>query len=277
MTRMSRTRQTPGWSRSYFPLLVLSLVLAFASRTEAQETAPAADRSTTASAYTTTNDLRDVRPFQAWMVDATWSEGIDVEPVAEFTNLDNASGYFIGAQGAFWVLEGFEVGGRLGLSGVDPDGMNSRSGISDLDVYGRYRLDLGAAGTDIAIGVLASLPIGDAEVGASNFDFLAFGALRYEANEGITILGHAGIDSREVGNDRSMGIALGGGAILPMTEELAAIVELDLTTAVDFAVVSAGVDYELPPGGHLRAAIALGIDDVAPDAELRLGFSIPVY
>jgi hypothetical protein len=255
---------------------VLTATLCVASSATAQTAATTPSR-TSSAAYTGTDDLSDVRPFLAWMTDATWSEGIDIEPVTEFSNLDNASGYFIGAQGAFWVLEGLEVGGRLGYTGFEPDGMDSRSGLSDLGVYGRYRLDLGSDSPDVAIGVLATLPVGDEDIGQSNFDFLAFGAFRYEANEGITLLGHAGLDSREIGNNRDLGIELGGGAILPMTEELAVIVELALTTAVDFAAVVAGVDYELPPGGHLRAAVALGIDDAAPDAQLRLGFSVPVY
>jgi len=269
---MMRSRRTAA--------AVLLFLIAFLATSSdpalAQETGDSV-QPTRSTAYTGTDDLRDVRPFQAWMTDATWSEGIDVEPVAEFSNLDNASGFFVGAEGAFWVSEGLEVGGRLGYAGIDADGVDSQSGLSDLAVYSRYRLDLGQEGTDVGIGVVGTLPVGDEDIGQGNFDFLAFGAVRYEANEGVTLLGHAGIDSREVGNDRELGIALGGGAILPMTEELAAILELSLTIAVDFAVVVAGVDYELPPGGHLRAAIALGIDNAAPDAELRLGFSVPVY
>jgi hypothetical protein len=274
---MMRLGTSSGLTALFTGLAILTFALPSAAQpTEASPSSSSSPRRSSA-AYTGTGDLRDVRPFEAWMTDATWSVGIDVEPVVEFSNLDNASGYFLGAQGAFWVQDGLEVGGRLGYTGIDPDGVDGFSGLSGLSLYGRYRLDMGADSPDVGIGVLTRLPVGAEEVGGDRFDFLAFGAFRYQANEDVTFLGHAGIDSRDTGVDRDLGIALGGGAILPMTEELAAILELDLTTAIDYAVVVAGVDYELPPGGHLRAGLALGLDDAAPDAELRLGFSIPVY
>lgn len=266
-----------AWAVALALLCPLAVVDATAQTGTSSSTTSTTPRASAPSPYTTTEDLRDVRPFQAWLTDATWTSGVDVEPVAEFANLDDASGIFAGAQGAFWLSEDFEVGGRWGFLSIDPENFDSESGISDLALYGRYRLGLAIDDTETAVGLVTTLPIGSEDVGQSNFDLQAFGALRYTTADGIAVLGQMGIDSQEVGDDRELGILLGGGTIIPVTEELAAIAELQLTTAIDYAAISAGVDYELPPGGHLRAALLLGIDDAAPDAELRLGFAIPVY
>lgn len=231
----------------------------------------------TSSAYTTTDDLSDVRPFQGWLRDATFTPGVDLEPVLEIGNWDDFTTVFAGAQAAFWTTRDVELGGRFGVVNFDSDNGGSESGVSDLRLYGRYRLPIDSAAT-YAVGSSFDLPIGDEDVFESTFDFAFFGAMRYTVPDGVAILARVGIESLERGRDnRESGIFLGGGALVPVTEELAIVAEFDLTTAVDFAAITGGVDFELPPGGHLRAAIALGLDDQAPDVELRLGFAIPVY
>lgn len=228
------------------------------------------------SAYTTTDDLTDVRPFEAWVTDATFTKGVDVEPVLVFGDSDGFSSLLAGARAAVWVAEGFELGGSWGFRSVDPSVGDSRNGLDDLAIYGRYELPVEADAT-IAIGAEFTLPVGEEDVGASNFDVNVFGAVRYDANGNATLFGHAGVQSIELGDDREAGLLLGGGVLVPLTEELALVSELNLATASEAASILGGVDYELPPGGHLRAAVGLGLDDGAPDFELRLGFSIPVY
>ena len=169
-----------------------------------------------------------------------------------------------------------EAGGRWGFASIDPDFDDGETGLRDLGAYARYRLPLQAE-FDAAVGAEFTLPVGSEDVGGGNFDFRGFGALRTDVDGNLTLIGSAGLESVEVGDDRELGLFLGGGTIVPLTEELAVIAELDLSTATDLARLTGGLDYELPPGGHLRGAIALGLDDDAPNFELILGFAIPVY
>jgi hypothetical protein len=244
--------------------------------------APARAQMQSSAAYTTTSDLSDVRPFKAWVTDATFTRGVDLEPVLVFGDSDFGSTLFAGARVAVWVAEGFELGGGWGFRSVDPSGPgDNENGLDDLSLYGRYQLPLDVDPV-VAIGAEFFLPVGKDEVGAGNFDVNVFGAIRYDANGNATLLGHAGVQSIERGGpgrgkDREAGLLLGGGILVPLTEELALVSELALATASESASILGGVDFELPPGGHLRAAVALGLDDGSPDFELLLGFSIPVY
>lgn len=248
--------------------LVVTALIALASPVSAQmQSSPA---------YTTTSDLTDVRPFLAWVTDATFTKGVDIEPVLVFGDSDNFSTLLAGTRAAVWVADGFELGGSWGFRSVDPSIGESRNGLDDLALYGRYELPVQTDAT-VAIGAEFTLPVGEEDVGAGNFDLNVFGAVRYDADGNATLFGHAGVQSIERGNDREAGLLLGGGILVPLTEELALVGELALGTASESAAILGGVDYELPPGGHLRAALALGLDDGAPDFELRLGFSIPVY
>lgn len=255
-----------------FALVIVSLLLAAAPGAQAQ------DSSTTYSSGTYANhsDRSDVRPFLAWIPDATFTPGVDLEPVIEFGDFDNASVISAAAYAAVRVTDGIEVGGRWGFSTLDPDRGDGNTGIEDLRVYGRYHIPVESDG-EFALGAQLTLPIGDEDVGQSNFDFEAFGAMRYAVEDVMTLLAHVGLQSLEFGNDREAGLRLGGGVLLPLTEEVSLVTELDLGTAIDYAAISGGVDFELPTSGHLRAALALGLDDGAPDFELLFGFQIPIY
>ncbi len=252
------------WRRGAFALLVFALC------------SPATAQVQTNRAYTTTADASDIRPFLARIPDATITRGVDLEPVVEFGNFDNGSTVGAAAYASIWIAEDLEVGGRWGFLTVDPDVGNGESGLEDIRLYGRYRLPLDGD-IDFALGSELTLPVGAGDVGQSNFDFRAFGAMRYDVDGTMVVLANAGIQSLERGPDRETGITVGGGVILPMTEELAIVSELDLWTTIDYAAISGGLDYELPPGGHLRAALALGLDDAAPDVQIIVGFAIPVY
>ena len=238
--------------------------------------APAAAQERTSAAYTSTSDLGDVRPFQAWITDATFTRGVDIEPELRFQDFDGASVLVAGARAAVWASDDLEAGGQWGFASIDPENGDGETGLRDLGAYARYRLPVQAE-FDAAVGAAFTLPVGSEDVRAGNFDFRGFGALRYDVDGNLTLIGSAGLESVEFGNDRELGLFLGGGTIVPITEELATIAELNLSTATDVARLTGGLDYELPPGGHLRGAIALGLDDDAPNFELILGFAIPVY
>ena len=230
----------------------------------------------TSAATTGTGDLTDVRPFQAWVTDAVFTRGVDVEPEFRFQDVDFATFIVAGARLAAWVNPNLEAGGRWGFASFDPEGGDGSTGLRDLDLYARHRIAVDAD-LDLAAGAEIGLPIGDDDVGAGNLAFRGFGALRYDVDGDMTVLAHAGFESIERGDDRKFGLVLGGGVIVPLTEEAALVTELGFASASDAAQITGGIDFELPPGGHLRAALALGLDDGAPDVEVVLGFAIPVY
>lgn len=240
----------------------------------AAESAAAQER--TSAAYTGTSDLDDVRPFRAWVTDAVFTRGVDVEPQLIRQDFDGASVLIAGARLAAWVADGFELGGDWSFASIDPENGDGDSGLRDLGVYGRYRIPVDES-LVFAVGGESTIPFGDESVGGGALDFRGFGALRYDADGNLTFLANAGIESVERFDDHDLGLFIGGGTIVPLTEETAIIAEIDISTATDASQITAGVDYELPPGGHLRAAIGLGLDDDAPNWELIFGFAIPVY
>jgi hypothetical protein len=254
-------------TRRRWPALVLLLLLASNVESSAQRR----------SAFTTTDDLRDIRPFQAWITDATFTEGVDVEPVAELGSGDGYARQFYGANAAFYVARSLEMGARFGLSRLDPDGLDVRTGASDLRLYGRYRIDMRNEALDFGAGAWFDVPLGKEEVGGETFDFSGFAAVRYRLSSGVGLLASGGLLSVEERSGRDTGIFLGGGSIFPITEELALIAEFNFNTTSNFTAITGGVDYELPPGGHLRGALSLGLEDGADDVRLFFGFVIPVY
>lgn len=253
-------------------------LLALAPRAEAQPAARTADR----PAYTSTEDLNDVRPFQAWVQDAVITEGVDLEPLVEFSNLDFANALFAGARIASWVRPDLEVGARFGVVHLDPEDLigmevEGQTGASDLFLHARYHIPTDEGMPRIAVGGGFDVPLGKEEAGEGSADFIAFVAGRYGIAEGVELLAHAGLESLEQADGRENGLRLGGGAILPLTDDLAAITEFVIGTAKEFAAVSGGLDLELPPGGHLRAGLSLGLDNGAPDYQLVFALAVPVY
>ncbi|HEX9640267.1 MAG TPA: hypothetical protein VGB13_03025 [Candidatus Krumholzibacteria bacterium] len=224
-------------------------------------------------AYTGSGDLRDVRPVANWFNDAVLTQGIDVEPFLQFVD-DADQGLIAGARMAAWVYEKLEVGGQLAFINMDDGG----DGLSDLLLYGRYQLDLGEDRPMFAIGGSVDLPTGEATLGQNTVDVRLFGALRYDVNEDLQVFGNLGFESLELPfvDDRENGLVLGGGAFLPLAESLVAIGEFNIGNN-DYAAATAALDYELPPGGHLRAGVTIGLDDGAPDLLARFAFSVPIY
>jgi len=261
--------------------MILCAGVALAAWTPPAGAQPAA-RTTDRPAYTSTEDLNDVRPFQSWIQDAVVTEGIDLEPVLEFANRDFGNSLFAGARVASWVRPDLEVGARFGVVRTDPESVlgmevEGETGASDLLVHARYLFPRREGAPQVSVGGGLDLPIGEEAAGQGSADFTAFVAARYEIAEGVELLGNAGLESLEVADGRENGLRLGGGAILPLTDDLAALAEFVIGTAGEFAAVSGGLDLELPPGGHLRAGIALGLDDGAPDYQLLFGLAVPVY
>lgn len=228
------------------------------------------------SAYSSTDDLSDVRLFNSWVADAVFTPGIDLEPLFDWQVYNGFNLWFAGARTAIWVADGVEVGGRLGWAGFDPDGFDGESSFADLELFGRYRLPVDFDGTLAAGGEIA-LPTGDPEAGQDNTIVRIFSALRKDMDGAFTFTANAGFEYVEFLGGDGNGLTLGLGTLVPLTDELTATGEFNLRTAFDYAIVTGGLDYELPPGGHLRSAIGIGLDDQAPDFQFQVALALPVF
>ena len=257
--------------RARITLIAAGLILAIAVPATAQST-----RSPATPAYSSTADLTDVHLFNSWVADAIFTPGVDVEPLFAHAFFDQANFWFGGARTAIWVAPSVEVGGRFGWAGVSPDNGSSESSFGDLDLFARYRLPVDFPGT-LAAGTEVRLPTGSADAGQDNTFVRIFGALRQDMAGAFTFTANLAFEYLEfLGDDRN-GIAIGLGSLIPISESLTMIVEFDLKTSYDYAVFTGGVDYELPPGGHLRGAVGIGLNDEAPDVELQIALGLPVF
>jgi hypothetical protein len=252
-------------------LITLGLNLAIGAPAAAQS-----DRHGAGPAYSSTEDLTDVHLFNSWVADAIFTPGVDVEPAFLFSFYDQANLWFGGARTAIWVAPNVEVGGRFGWAGANPDNGPSGSSFGDLDLFARYRLPVEFPGT-LAAGTEVRLPTGSEDAGQDNTFVRIFGALRQDMGGAFTFTANLAFEYLDFLGDDANGIAVGLGSLIPINGSLTAIVEFNLKTSFEYAIVTGGFDYELPPGGHLRAAVGIGLDNEAPDVELQIALGLPVF
>ena len=258
-----------SYIRAGFTLIVVGLAVA----------APASAQSTRAStgpAYSSTADLSDVHLFNSWVADAVFTPGIDVEPLFSYAFFDQGNLWFGGARTAIWVAPNVEVGGRFGWAGISPDSGPSESSFGDFDLFARYRLPVDIPGT-LAAGAEVRMPTGSADAGQDNTFVRIFGALRQDVGGAFTFTANLAFEYLEFLGEDGNGIAIGLGSLIPISESLTMVTEFNLRTSFDYAIMTGGLDYELPPGGHLRGALGIGLNNEAPDVELQIALGLPVF
>lgn len=225
----------------------------------------------TASAWSQSN-LNSVRLFQSYFIDAPISKVNYADFGLSHSGYDGWNLLLIGGQGGYAVNEKLEIQARLGYVNVKPDDFDGESGLSDLDVYGRYFLSDNGK-TQISAGGYLSLPIGSEDVGQSTMDLGGFGALRHNLKNGMVVTGSVGLISLEQGDDREMTIRLGAGAIYPHSKTIKFVGEFVMQTEIEYTMLSGGVDY-LMGNGRLRGALGIGLDDGAPDLQLIVSYGL---
>jgi hypothetical protein len=247
---------------------VISVVLACLGTAAAQGSPPTSDRDTR-------------RLFQRFIEDAVVVPGGWVEGQFSYRNLpDDDDLYNLDALIAFYAGTNVEAGLRFGYVNFDASPGPDGSGLSDIDLYGKYVFPGGR--NRLALGGLVKLPTADEDkgLGTGEPDLEAFGAWRGNF-EGVTVAANAGI--RLNGNPDSQtrsskdSALVGAGLILPVTPASSIVIEWSFETK---RFEGDSNDSRLTPGfqmmfrggkGGLRAAVGLPLSDGAPDYQVIFG------
>lgn len=188
-----------------------------------------------------------------------------------------------------WLSNRFiELGGRFDAIYFDPKGADSETGLSDIDVWGKYQL-IKNGEYMLSVGALLTLPSGSDKImlprssGEVNGEIFVGG--RYNVNASLAMIAHAALrynSDRDVivrnirtevnGNSQ---FAVGGGAIYEVNSELNLQGEINFATEAydnydnDFRL-GFGAGYELRPDILLKSGLGIGLDDGAPDWDLTV-------
>jgi len=213
---------------------------------------------------------------EATLVDRQWWEG-------QLEYLDGSSGFdatILRVVAAFQPWEQVEFGGTVGFG--DTDGfVGSGSGATDLDLWAKYHFGEGDR-TQYAAGGLLIVPTGDDAAGLGNdsFAFGAFGSVRHRGKR-ATFSGNLALRLNGDGIGDTNGetsVEVGAGVIIPANDKLSFIGEVRFETERFSGFESdlralGGINLSAGKSGALRAALAIGLTDGAPDLQVIAGYA----
>ena len=225
-------------------------------------------------------DRNDRRLFQRFAEDAAVSTGGWAEILYRYTNQANGSEHVLGPLVAFKIVNNIEGGLRFGFKDVNLDPGSGGSGLSDIDLFAKYRFPRGRGRA--ALGALVKVPAADEEdgLGTGKSDLEVFAAWRGDL-EAVSIVANAGArfngdpDPPAAPTDNSL--FFGGALILPASPTLTFVIEGTYETerfegASDDARLTLGVQSRRAQGrSGFRGAVAIPLSDGAPDYEAILG------
>jgi len=246
--------------------LPVMLLFAFVSLSFAQDTAD------------------DVKLFENFYYDAVIAENPYVEGLLNLDMYDGWKNMIIGARGGFAVTEKIEIQAALGYVSISPDEGDGESGLSDLQLFGRYQL-VNDGAMKVAAGAEVSLPIGSEDIGMGELQFGPFAAIRYGLESGMVLTANLGLlfyetteyefdtDTWEMKEETKYEntFHLGAGVIYPVSDDVSVVGEFNMLSEFDYMMLRAGLDYQMG-GGKLRAALGIGLDDGAPDFSIIAGY-----
>jgi len=193
---------------------------------------------------------------------------------------DDDSRWSIGTLLAFKVTEQMEAGLRLSYLSVDADPLPEGSGLSDIDLYAKYRFHGGAG--RCALGGLIKAPTADEEegLGTGKVDVEGFFACRADL-QAVTLAGNLG--ARYNGDPdpplpaANASVLAGGALLLPVGAQITFLIEASYESE---RLDGAGSDARLTlgfqgvaerPGFGLRGGVGLPLSEGAPDYEVLFG------
>lgn len=265
--------------RHVFVIAVLVALLPLGIRPAAAQTASGAPGA--AGARKNLAERNDRRLFQRFVEDAAVSTGGWAELQYRYTNRSNGSEHSLGPLVAFKVVNNIEGGLRFGFLDVNPDPGSGESGLSDIDLFAKYRFPGGGRGRT-ALGALAKVPTANEQkgLGTGKSDLEVFAAWRADL-EAVSIVANAG--ARFNGNPDPPvpptrdSLFFGGALLLPASQTLTLVIEATYETerldgALDDARLTLGVQSRGRQGHTgIRGGVAFPLNDGAPDYEVLLG------
>jgi hypothetical protein len=229
-----------------------------------------------------------IRLFQRFVQDGAIAPHVWIEGQARLqTNQpvltgDTGQRWSAGSVLGLGLTEDLEVGLSFGLVYLDPDNADSDSGLSDIEVHGKYRLD--ELPLSITVGGIIKFPTADDKngIGTGKSDFEGFVAVRKDLGH-VNVIGNAGLrvngDPDVPGIDGETSLLLGGGAIIGLTPKLYNSWELTFESK---RFSEGESDTRLTPGlmwrtgnrGLVRVGLGIGLSDGAPDFEAIGGIAL---
>ena len=225
---------------------------------------------------------RDARRLlQRFVEDAAIVPGGWTEGQITYANLpDDQSRWSIGTILAFKVTDQIEAGLRLAYLSVDAGEEPDGSGLSDIDLYGKYRFHGGAG--RCALGGLIKAPTADEEegLGTGKADVEGFFACRADL-QAVTLAANVG--ARYNGDPdpplpaANASLLAGGALLLPTGANTTFLIEATYETE---RLDGSGTDARLTlgyqgvaerPGFGFRGGVSLPLSDRAPDYEVLFG------
>ncbi len=270
------TPRSPHRAAAIILLILFALPLSSLAQTETAEEETQATAATIAPATSATDRLFLGFIPEAALARSQWWEG-----QFEYADYDALDVYIVRGVVAFQPWKRWEMGARVGFGNTDtPAGVTDGTGATDLDAWAKYFLGKSGEATEFAAGGWVTVPTGDdaAGLGYDAFSVAGFGSLRHRFQRFVLSV-HAGI--RSTGDGQMFGVELNGktsplvgvGMIFPRSDRVALVAEASLEgerfEGGDSDVrVLGGLNWRFQNRGMFRAAIAIGLSDGGPDAQL---------
>ncbi|HXV75458.1 MAG TPA: hypothetical protein VD788_04000 [Candidatus Polarisedimenticolaceae bacterium] len=261
------------------PIGMLLLAPAAASAQDEPATAPRVDSTVTSSRERLFLNFSE----DAMITDEQWWEGW-----LQYDDRDEVDRTILFGQAAFQIWVNTEIGVRVGFGRTDnAPPLDEGNGATDLEAWGKYYWNLGNDRTELAAGVILTVPSGDDSVGLG-FDAFAlkgFGAVRYRLST-VILTGNVGLQLNEDGQTLNSGelqgetaFSVGAGVIAPWSDSFSFVGELTWEQSrfeeIDDgeAQLLGGLNLRLTNRGILRPAVAVGLQDGSPDWQIYLGYA----
>ena len=225
-------------------------------------------------------DRSERRLFQRFVEDAVISTGGWVELQYRYENFDDGSRHVLGPLVAFKIANDLEGGLRFGWEDLNPDSAPNQSGLTDIDLFAKYRFG-GRQGRG-AVGALVKIATADADegLGTGSEDVELFAAWRADL-EAVSLTANAGIrfngDPDPPLPEADTSYLLGGAILLPASPGLTFVIETSYESqridgAEDDVRLTLGFQHH-GRGGHggYRGTVAVPLSDGAPDYQVIAG------
>ncbi|MCZ6777579.1 MAG: transporter [Acidobacteria bacterium] len=238
--------------------------------------------------YSSTGNRPDdsIRLFQRFIQDGAITPHVWLEGQARFQsnspifNGDEAERRLLGTILALGLTEDLEIGLTLGVVSLDPDNGGSESGLSDMQIYAKYRIN--ELPLSVTLGGIVKIPTADEDegLGTGEVDIEGFIAVRKSYGH-VDLIGNGGVrfnQDPEIGDiDGRTSILLGGGVIIAMTQTVFNTWELNFESkryerTDSSTTLTPGLMWRVGDRGLIRAGIGIGLTDGAPDFEAIGGF-----